>query len=95
MTLMFGKLTTAFVAFGVAAQDAFSNGATPAAFQALQDAAQNFRNTASDDALYLFFIGMHIVLQGLRDLIFLNRHWHVCDHVYLHGYLDPNFRSGS
>jgi ATP-binding cassette, subfamily B (MDR/TAP), member 1 len=57
MTLMFGKFTTAFVAFGIATQNAFSEGATPAAFQALQAAAQDFRQTASNDALYLVFIG--------------------------------------
>ncbi|KIM25760.1 hypothetical protein M408DRAFT_73764 [Serendipita vermifera MAFF 305830] len=58
MTLMFGNLTVAFVNFGTAAQIAFQEGATPEALQALQDAAQDFRNTASKDAMYLTFIGV-------------------------------------
>jgi ATP-binding cassette subfamily B (MDR/TAP) protein 1 len=78
MTLMFGKLTTAFVASGIAAQNAFREGATRAAFQALQDAAQDFRNTASDDALYLVFIGAFTCLYSPQTLI-SDRYWHVCD----------------
>lgn len=57
MTLLFGRLTTAFVDFGTAAQGALGNGVTPEALQRLRDAADTFRNTAADDALYLVFIG--------------------------------------
>jgi hypothetical protein len=91
---MFGKLTTAFVAFGIAAQNAFREGASPAAFQTLQAAAQNFRKTASDDAMYLVFIGALTRLYNPLALI-SNRHWHVCDDLHLHGHLDPHFRSSS
>lgn len=57
MTLMFGNLTTAFVQFGIASAQAFAAGATPAAFQALVEAANAFKKTAAEDALYLVFIG--------------------------------------
>jgi ATP-binding cassette, subfamily B (MDR/TAP), member 1 len=62
MTLMFGNLTVAFVDFGTAAQNAFQNGATPQALQALQQAADHFRSVAAKDALYLVFIGKHDIL---------------------------------
>ncbi|KIM25829.1 hypothetical protein M408DRAFT_73755, partial [Serendipita vermifera MAFF 305830] len=58
MTLMFGNLTVAFVTFGTAAAHAFSNGASPQAFQELQAAADDFKATAAKDALYLVCIGI-------------------------------------
>src|ERR1700679_3511865 len=58
MTLMFGNLTLAFVQFGTAVQSAFAPGAGPGAMQALTDAADDFKNAAAQDALYLVFIGM-------------------------------------
>jgi len=57
MTLLFGNLTVAFVTFGIAAQAAFAEGATPAAYDALTAAANDFRSTAAQDALYLVVIG--------------------------------------
>jgi hypothetical protein len=57
MTLLFGNLATAFVTFGTTAAAAFQPGASPAAMAALADAAQTFRNTAAQDALYLVCIG--------------------------------------
>jgi ATP-binding cassette subfamily B (MDR/TAP) protein 1 len=59
MTLMFGNLTVAFVNFGTVAQNAFQEGATPQALQALNDAANHFKSVASKDALYLVFLGKH------------------------------------
>jgi ATP-binding cassette subfamily B (MDR/TAP) protein 1 len=56
---MFGNLTVTFVNFGTAAQNAYQEGATPQAFQALNDAANHFKSVASKDALYLVFLGKY------------------------------------
>jgi len=57
MTLMFGNLTLAFVRFGTAVQNAFTPGAGPAAMQEFNDASDQFKRAASNDALYLVCIG--------------------------------------
>ena len=57
MTLMFGNLTLAFVRFGTAVQGAFATGASPAAIQEFNDASDDFKRSAANDALYLVCIG--------------------------------------
>jgi hypothetical protein len=54
---MFGNLTLAFVRFGTALQSIFAPGAGPEAMQEFNVAADSFKRSAADDALYLVCIG--------------------------------------
>jgi hypothetical protein len=60
MSLMFGDLTISFVNFGKAVQAAFidESGANQ---QALNEAANKFRQSAAKDASYLVYIGTYYI----------------------------------
>lgn len=60
MGLLFGNLTQDFVNFAVILNRANGGDATAAA--EIPQAAQNFRDVAGKDALYLVFIGGYCVL---------------------------------
>lgn len=56
MSLLFGRLTQDFVAFGITSESAAAG--DPAAQAALPAAASNFRHSAAQNALYLTLIGV-------------------------------------
>jgi ATP-binding cassette subfamily B (MDR/TAP) protein 1 len=62
MSLIFGRLTNAFVAFGIAVIRAMQPGAGLAEKEALERAATQFRDDASTDALLLVDIGIAMLL---------------------------------
>ncbi|VDB95413.1 unnamed protein product [Peniophora sp. CBMAI 1063] len=62
MSLLFGNLTNQFVQFGAKVASLQNDPSNTTLRQQLEETAANFRHTAANDALYLFFIGLGMFL---------------------------------
>jgi len=91
MSLLFGNLTQAFVAFGQAVVEANDD---PTAKAQLRIAAARFRHTAANDALYLTCIGKITVEESSNsDNLRAFRYRNICLHIHLYVYLGLHWRS--
>ena len=104
MTLIFGRLTQSFVSFGAAIHQQLVNPSI-AGEQFLQHAASEFRKDASNNALYLVFIGMPFLLPFVPsfpsrffssfylECSCFSRYWDVRMYMVLHVHVGLDRRS--